>query len=69
MPTSRSPIRTREPYRDSARLVYMSEVEKNGGTLPPSFPNFVDWRTEAEGFDRIASAMFPFNQTMASSTW
>jgi putative ABC transport system permease protein len=52
------------PYRDAGRLVLLQERTSAGKVMPPSFPNFADWRHDARGFDGIASAMFPFTSTV-----
>lgn len=52
------------PFRDSGRLVLIQEVNDKGAESPPSFPNFIDWREKARGFDGIASEMFPFTTTV-----
>jgi putative ABC transport system permease protein len=52
------------PYADPERLVLIDEVRDDGRVLPPSFPNFVDWRSQARGFDGMASLMFPFGQSV-----
>jgi putative ABC transport system permease protein len=52
------------PFRDSGRLVLLQEVTAKGTESPPSFPNFIDWRDKARGFDGIVSEMFPFTTTV-----
>jgi predicted permease len=52
------------PFRQSERLVLIQEMNDKGSTMPPSFPDFVDWRDKAPGFDGIASEMFPFTTTV-----
>jgi putative ABC transport system permease protein len=60
------------PYANADRLVYMQEVTSKQSMRPPSYPNFADWRAQARSFDGVASAMYPFEQTVwpgdASST-
>ncbi len=52
------------PYRDAGRLVFITERTASHSTLPPSNPNFESWRDGAKSFDGVASAMFPFSQTV-----
>jgi predicted permease len=52
------------PYSDAGRLVLLRERTSAGKVMPPSFPNFSDWRHDARGFDGIASAMFLFTSTV-----
>jgi predicted permease len=52
------------PYQHAERLVVVRERTDEGGVLPPSYPNFVDWRSRARPFDAVASAMFPFGVTL-----
>lgn len=46
------------PYEGSERLVFMREQTTDGKLLPPSFPNFSDWRAQAKSFTGIASTQF-----------
>jgi predicted permease len=55
------------PLRDSERLVLIREVNDKGGDAAPSFPNFIDWRDQARGFDGIASAMHPYTTSVVVS--
>jgi predicted permease len=48
------------PYRESDRLVLISELDKGGERMWPSYPNFIDWRNQSHAFDGVASLMFPF---------
>ena len=52
------------PYRNADRLMLMRERTKTQTVIPPSFPNFADWRTRARPFDAVASAQFPFAITV-----
>jgi len=60
------------PYADADRLVHMQEVTAKKSMRPPSYPNFVDWRSRSQSFEAVVSAMYPFAQTIqagdASST-
>ena len=51
------------PFRDSGRLVYVTEMMDKGETRPPSFPNFVDWRAQGRQFSGVAAEMYPFSTT------
>ncbi|MGH7615892.1 MAG: ABC transporter permease, partial [Gemmatimonadaceae bacterium] len=53
------------PYRQPDQLVLIREESKDHATMPPSYPNFADWRARAKSFSGVASAMFPFSVT----TW
>ena len=55
------------PYRDANRLVLIRERTASGATIPPSYPNFADWRAQAGAFDGVASAMFPYSTTASPS--
>ena len=46
------------PYADAERLVYMRERTATQSLLPPSYPNFTDWRDQATAFSGVASTMF-----------
>jgi putative ABC transport system permease protein len=52
------------PYRQSDRLVYMQEETDKHTVRPPSFPNFADWRAQSRSLDGVASAMYPFSETV-----
>lgn len=46
------------PYADAGQLVYMRERTATQALLPPSYPNFVDWREQTTAFSGVASTMF-----------
>jgi predicted permease len=47
------------PFAEPQRLVRMLEVDDNGGTWWPSFPNFGDWREHNDVFDGIVAVDSP----------
>ena len=46
------------PYEASDRLVFIRERTAEGRLLPPSYPNFADWREQARSFAGVASTSF-----------
>src|SRR5262245_33481926 len=56
------------PYANSENLVFMQEETDKGAARPPSFPNFVDWRAQSRSLQAVASAMYPFSQTVVADT-
>jgi putative ABC transport system permease protein len=52
------------PYPQSDRLVVLREQTRDGQLLPPSFPNFDDWRTRARSFQHVASTKSMSPQTV-----
>jgi predicted permease len=42
------------PYPESDRLVYLSESNAQGNTIPISYPNFLDWQKQQDVFSSIA---------------
>jgi len=42
------------PYPDSDRLVQLAERDGQGGTMPISYPNFLDWQKQQEVFSGLA---------------
>ncbi|HKW01641.1 MAG TPA: ABC transporter permease, partial [Vicinamibacterales bacterium] len=55
------------PYRDADRLVFLREMTATHSLNPPSHPNVLDWRSRAQSFDGVASAMFPSASTVRAS--
>ncbi len=43
------------PYRDPDRIVRLWEQTSRGARVAVSYPNFLDWREQATGFDRMAA--------------
>src|SRR5262245_20683048 len=43
------------PYRDSARLVLLSDKPRQGRRTTISYPNYSDWRARAQSFEAMAS--------------
>lgn len=52
------------PFRDAGQLLYLSERTAKGALRPPSYPNFVDWRTQTRSFDGVVSAQYPYATTV-----
>jgi putative ABC transport system permease protein len=46
------------PYESPERLVLMTERTDKGSALPPSYPNFSDWREQAKSFSGVASESY-----------
>jgi putative ABC transport system permease protein len=46
------------PYADADRLVFLRERTTDGKLLPPSYPNFSDWRDQAKSFTGVVSTSF-----------
>jgi len=42
------------PYPEPDRLVYLAEVNPEGGEMPISYPNFQDWQKQQEVFSGLA---------------
>src|SRR5262245_15877557 len=43
------------PYQAPERLVIIEERISAGSSFSPSYPNFVDWRTQNTAFDSIVA--------------
>jgi putative ABC transport system permease protein len=43
------------PFRDSARMVTLSELTATGRQIPVSLPDYRDWTTQAKSFDALAA--------------
>ncbi len=52
------------PYHDADALMFIRERTEDGGLLPPSFPNFTDWRAQSRAFSAVASVQYPYAQTV-----
>ena len=46
------------PYESSDRLVLIRERTEEGRLIPPSYPNFADWRDQARSFSGVVSTSF-----------
>jgi putative ABC transport system permease protein len=46
------------PYEAPDRVVLLRERAKDGVLMPPSYPNFTDWRAQAKSFSGVASTSF-----------
>jgi putative ABC transport system permease protein len=46
------------PYENAERLVFIRERTSEGKLLPPSYPNFSDWRDQAKSFTGVVSTSF-----------
>ena len=46
------------PYEGADRIVFIRERTTDGKFLPPSYPNFADWRDQARSFAGVASTSF-----------
>ncbi len=44
------------PYAEPERLVLLSEKSREGARLDASYPNYADWRTQAQSFEGMAVA-------------
>ena len=54
------------PFQEPERLVLVRERTEEARVLPPSYPNFADWRERARGFASLASATFPASWTVGA---
>ncbi|MBL8150074.1 MAG: ABC transporter permease, partial [Blastocatellia bacterium] len=43
------------PFSDSEKLVEVSASSEENSTFPSSYPNFVDWRSQNQVFERMAA--------------
>jgi putative ABC transport system permease protein len=48
------------PFPSSDKLVVLQEVTDDKRRLPPSYPNFEDWRTQTKSFTHVASSTLRF---------
>jgi predicted permease len=48
------------PFPSADQLVVLEEVTSDRSHLPPSFPNFTDWRAQATSFTHVASTTVRF---------
>lgn len=56
------------PYHDPGRLMFLSEIMRDGDTMTISWPNFQDWQREQKSFDTLAGvAQVTFNLTGSGS--
>jgi putative ABC transport system permease protein len=52
------------PYTDPDRLMFLSEMVRDGETMTISWPNFLDWKREQKSFETLAgSGQVTFNMT------
>jgi predicted permease len=42
------------PYRDASRLIVLHETTPMVGTVSPSYPDFLDWRSQGRAFSEMA---------------
>jgi len=54
------------PYPEADRLVELHEG-MGGGTMPVSYPNYLDWRKQADAFEDMASSAI-FDATLAAGS-
>jgi putative ABC transport system permease protein len=52
------------PFQDPDRLVTLWERRPTGQELTASFPNFEDWRDQAQSFEGLAAIRFPSQTTV-----
>jgi putative ABC transport system permease protein len=50
-------------FAETERLVVIKELNAEKLVLPPSYPNFADWRDRARSFSGVVSELLPFGQT------
>jgi putative ABC transport system permease protein len=43
------------PFADPDRLIWVNEVNSNGGVMSVSWPNFLDWRARERSFEALAA--------------
>ncbi|MGE5568149.1 MAG: ABC transporter permease [Rhodospirillales bacterium] len=56
------------PYADAGRLVEISEEHRSGGRMSVSYPNYLDWRKQADLFQTFAAHAVYDGTLMASGT-
>jgi putative ABC transport system permease protein len=56
------------PYEGADHLVFIRERTSRGNLLPPSYPNFADWRAQAKSFTGVASTAFAPSVTVTVGT-
>jgi predicted permease len=56
------------PYESPEQLVFIREKTETGQLLPPSYPNFSDWRSQAKSFSGVISTSFAPPVTVAVGT-
>ena len=56
------------PYPNPERLVWMNESGDEVANRMLSYPNFVDWRSQSKSLQSVASAMYPYSQTITATT-
>src|SRR5688500_1140121 len=56
------------PYEAADRLVLIRERTADGKVIPPSYPNFADWRDQARSFSGVASTSFAPPATVSVGT-
>jgi hypothetical protein len=52
------------PFAEPNRLVMIRELNAERKDIPPSFPNFVDWRERARSFSDVIAALLPNPRTI-----
>jgi predicted permease len=52
------------PYAEPDRLVMIRELNADQRNLPPSYPNFSDWRDRARSFSSVIAALLPNARTI-----
>ncbi len=55
------------PFPDAANLVMLRERGEQGRTMWPSYPNFLDWRDQATGFDGMVAVTFRSRMTLIAN--
>jgi len=53
------------PYEAADRLVLVRERTAEGRLIPPSYPNFSDWRAQAKTFSGVVSESFAPDATVS----
>jgi putative ABC transport system permease protein len=52
------------PFAEPDRLVVIREVTAERNVVPPSYPNFADWRSRARSFSAVVSELLPSARTV-----
>ena len=55
------------PYAEPDRLVLLRERTADGKLIPPSYPNFDDWRSQSKSFSGVASEAFSTATTVSAA--
>lgn len=55
-------------FAEPSRLVLLRETTEDRRIIPPSYPNFADWRLQSRTFADMALQQYPFSATVIAGT-